>query len=418
MLPESYPKNVVPYPKAVQRSTQYRQGSHKSASFSDQFLRGLKPSSKGRYEVFDAGTKHQKYPGFGCRVSPKGKKTFFCLYRAGGKLKRWTIGTFPEVTLKDAREAVLKIRTNRQDPALEKAQVRKAGSFTELVQKFRQEYVDSDNIRRPLRPRTRYEYGRLLDNVLIPYFESYKAGELTYENVEKFLEDKKETRFEGNRAYQVLSRMYSWARKKRILQNDPCSGVEQYEEVPRQRWLRESELKRILKAADKEEPLYREAVWWLLLHGSRPSEVYDRLQKKGIRWENIDADAQEWYKPQTKTTSHLVPLTQAAMDVLERVKKLQRNGSDFVFPRMRWDGLTKRLRARSKVKDFRLYDFRASSATWMQRLEIDPDIIDRVQGRDPGGPKVRRAYQQHAYLKEKRQALERWHKEVIRIYHG
>ena len=53
-----------------------------------------------RYEVRDL-----LLPGFGIRVSVGGKKTWFAVGRVGGRQVRHTIGTYPTVTLGEAREA-------------------------------------------------------------------------------------------------------------------------------------------------------------------------------------------------------------------------------------------------------------------------------------------------------------------------
>src|SRR5262249_40867865 len=47
-------------------------------------------------------------PGFGVKVTPKGRKVFVVLYRTGGagsKLRKYTIGPYGRVTLHQARMA-------------------------------------------------------------------------------------------------------------------------------------------------------------------------------------------------------------------------------------------------------------------------------------------------------------------------
>ena len=46
-------------------------------------------------------------PGFGVKVTPKGRKVFIALYRTGGagsKLRKYTIGPYGRVTLHQARD--------------------------------------------------------------------------------------------------------------------------------------------------------------------------------------------------------------------------------------------------------------------------------------------------------------------------
>ncbi|WP_171091382.1 MULTISPECIES: Arm DNA-binding domain-containing protein [unclassified Ruegeria] len=48
-------------------------------------------------------------------VHPKGSKTWVLRYRAHGKAKEMTLGTYPATTLKDARERALEQRSILQD---------------------------------------------------------------------------------------------------------------------------------------------------------------------------------------------------------------------------------------------------------------------------------------------------------------
>ena len=70
-------------------------------------------------------------PGFGVKITPKGRRVFIVLYRAGGagsRLRKYTIGPFGRITLHQARAAALRIfaaRTEGRDPAVEKQLARR-----------------------------------------------------------------------------------------------------------------------------------------------------------------------------------------------------------------------------------------------------------------------------------------------------
>ena len=82
------------------------------------------PSSDVVY--WDAG-----YPGFGVKVTPKGRKVFIVLYRTGGagsKLRKYTIGPYGRVTLHQARVAAQKVfaaKLEGRDPAAEKREAKR-----------------------------------------------------------------------------------------------------------------------------------------------------------------------------------------------------------------------------------------------------------------------------------------------------
>src|SRR3954454_8864033 len=71
------------------------------------------------------------YPGFGVKITPKGRKVFIVLYRTGGAgshLRKYTIGPYGRVTLHQARVAAQKVfaaKLEGRDPAAEKRAARR-----------------------------------------------------------------------------------------------------------------------------------------------------------------------------------------------------------------------------------------------------------------------------------------------------
>jgi|ERR1700675_4008397 hypothetical protein len=89
-------------------------------------------------------------PGFGVKITPKGRRVFIVLYRAGGagsRLRKYTIGPFGRITLHQARAAALRIfaaRTEGRDPAAEKQLARRrlvVDGVEDLVELFISEHV-------------------------------------------------------------------------------------------------------------------------------------------------------------------------------------------------------------------------------------------------------------------------------------
>src|SRR6202030_1159659 len=70
-------------------------------------------------------------PGFGVKVTPRGRKVFLALYRTGGagsKLRKYTIGPYGRVTLHQARVAAQKVfaaKLDGRDPAAEKREAKR-----------------------------------------------------------------------------------------------------------------------------------------------------------------------------------------------------------------------------------------------------------------------------------------------------
>ena len=84
-------------------------------------------------------------PGFGVKVTPKGRKVFVVLYRTGGagsKLRKYTIGPYGRVTLHQARVAAQRVfaaKLEGRDPAAEKREAKRrvvADRVEDLLETF------------------------------------------------------------------------------------------------------------------------------------------------------------------------------------------------------------------------------------------------------------------------------------------
>src|SRR6516162_6205535 len=70
-------------------------------------------------------------PGFGVKVTPKGRKVFVVMYRTGGagsKLRKYTIGPYGRVTLHQARvgaQRVFAATLEGRDPAAERREAKR-----------------------------------------------------------------------------------------------------------------------------------------------------------------------------------------------------------------------------------------------------------------------------------------------------
>src|SRR5207247_1757069 len=85
-------------------------------------------------------------PGFGVKVTPKGRKVFVVLYRTGGagsRLRKYTIGPYGRVTLHQARVAAQKVfaaKLEGRDPADEK-RAAKRRAVADLVEDLLENFI-------------------------------------------------------------------------------------------------------------------------------------------------------------------------------------------------------------------------------------------------------------------------------------
>src|SRR6476660_6992517 len=92
----------------------------------------------------------QALPGFGVKVTPRGRKVFIVMYRLGGagmRLRKKTIGPCGKITLPLARAQAQRIfaaKLDGRDPAEEKKQSRRrmvVDRIDDLIESFIQEHV-------------------------------------------------------------------------------------------------------------------------------------------------------------------------------------------------------------------------------------------------------------------------------------
>jgi integrase len=148
-----------------------------------------------------------------------------------------------------------------------------------------------------------------------------------------------------------------------------------------------------------------------------------------MRWEEIEGDG--WLIPAARSKNKiecLVPLTPAVLDLLgarqtegfvfttERSRR--RAFSGFSKAKAALDAKIAELRKRDRrpaMPHWTHHDLRRSARSLLSRAGVSADIGERVLGHAIGG--VRGTYDRHAYLVEKKDALEELAALVERILH-
>ena len=267
-------------------------------------------------------------PGFGVKVTPKGRKVFVVLYRTGGagsRLRKYTIGPYGRVTLHQARIAALKIfaaRTEGRDPAAEKQQARRrlvADRVEDLVELFISEHVS--------KTRSAHEISRLLRREVIPAWGKRSVHELGKREVIDLVTEvaARGTPSAANKLLKVVKTFFGWCVGRAILDLSPAKGViAPARERARDRVLDDKELVRIVRAACQIGGPYGGIVEFLALTGQRREEV------ARLTWDEVDLAGRIWTLPASRTKNgkpHIVHLSRAAIVVLLRMLRL----GQFVF---------------------------------------------------------------------------------------
>jgi integrase len=354
---------------------------------------------------WDAGT-----PGFGVKVTPKGRKVFLVMYRvagAGSRLRKYTIGPYGRITLPMARAQAQKIfaaRLDGRDPAEEKKQSRRrlvVDRIDDLVERFIQEHVS--------RVGTRNRLTNLLRRDVIPHWGTKSIHEIKKRDVSDLVSLIAQRN--ANASYRLLKTLktfFRWCIARAVIDFSPAEGLSTgYRETSRDRVLTDRELAAVILGARQMPHPYAGIVELLALTGQRREEVTQ------LRWHELDEQARTWTIPGSRTKNkkaHIVHLSEQAWRVIERSP-----GVDLVFGTSRgkrFQAFAKGKRALDKrcgITGWRLHDLRRTIVSGMARLGVPPHVADKILNHQAGTISgVAAVYQRHDFLAERKEALDRW----------
>ena len=351
-------------------------------------------------------------PGFGVKVTPRGRKVFIVLYRTGGagsKLRKYTIGPYGRVTLHQARVAAQKVfaaKLEGRDPAAEKRESKRrvvADRVEDLLNTFIEQRLSQN--------RSGPEIARLLRREIGKAWAGRSIREIGKRDVVEVISaiEQRGAPVAANKALKSIKTFLRWCVGRAILDQSPAEGVPSpAKEVARDRVLSDDELARVILTARQINDRYGGIVELLALTGQRREEV------ARLAWDELDLTRRVWTIPKSRTKNakpHVVQLSDQSIAVLKRVEKQ----GPYVFavhgtkPFQNFAVAKRKLDELSKVTGWRLHDLRRTCVSGMARLEIAPHIADKILNHQSGTISgVAAVYQRHEFLRERKIALERW----------
>jgi len=334
-------------------------------------------------------------PGFGLRVSPKGRKTFIVQYRYKSRSQRVSIGRQSIITVDKARsnaKVILGKIESGNNPAMDVRVYRKAPTLTEINERFVKEHVELR-----LKPTTQANYKQIMKAYVLPALGDRKVSEIIHKDVVELHTALGYTPYQANRALLVLSKIFNLCEKWGLRDHgsNPCRHVEKYKEKNRNRFLDHSELERLWHTLDEEletGPTSQFAIAaykLLILTGCRLGEI----QK--MQWSHVKGNRVEF--PDTKTGYKRLPFNEEAMHVLHSVPR--QLGNDFVIcgdkPGTHIVNLQKswrRIRAKAKLDDVRIHDLRHTFASHAVMNGTPLAIVSKLLGHSKIGTTMRYAH--------------------------
>jgi integrase len=379
----------------------------------DTAIRNAKPGAK-LVRLFDER-------GLYLEISPTGGKWWRLKYRFAGKEKRLSLGVYPDVSLKDARDrrdASRKLLTDGIDPS-ENRKAGKAARADRAANSF--EVVAREWFVKYSATWAASHGGRIIrrfERDIFPWIGGRPIAEVTAPEllaVVRRIENRGALET-AHRALGNCGQVFRYAVATGRAMRDPSGDLRgALPPVRGEHFAATTEPKRVaglLRAMDSYEGTLtvRCALRLAPLVFVRPGEL------RKAEWADIDLDAAEWRYTVTKTgTPHIVPLSRQAVEILRELHALTGRGR-FVFPGARSNArpmsdnaILAAMRRMGIGKDeMSGHGFRAVARTILDEvLGIRPDYIEHQLAhavRDPNG----RAYNRTAHLPERRKMMQQW----------
>lgn len=364
--------------------------------------------------------------GLALAVQPSGRRSWRFTYRAGGRLRVFTIGRADAIGLADAREKARDLLgqvARGTDPQAEKLRGARAETFAEVAARHLEH---AQRVNRSWR-----QADALVTRLLLPRWGKLRARDITRGDVRTVMRKVTDggAPMTANQMLKAASAIFAWAIREEVgdITVNPCHGVTFNDTKSRERVLGNAELPRFWAAFDRTGLTRSTALKLILLTGQRPGEVA-HMRREHIRdgWWELPGDPDPrlgW--PGTKNgQSHRVWLTKPARDLLAEIGDGATSGfalspGERGRPVTRLDhamrvvctGLA--MVAPDKVTP---HDLRRTHGTLVTGLGFGRDAMNRIQNHREGG--IAEVYDRHHYGPETQRVQEAVTRRIFALIEG
>ena len=362
-------------------------------------LQNLKPrEGVDRYRVCDGR-------GLYIVVMASGRKFWSARVTKGGKTRWVSLGEYPEVSLKDARE--------KRYTLTQKAKDRRV-YFGEIAEAWY-----TDRYAPTVGKRTANGTRSLLDRFILPELGGMNVAEIEPQDVYRLCRKiQGDSIHTGMRVRGVISRIFQHAIAAGVCKWDPASQVagallppppENHYAVVKTA----EEARVILRSIDgmRKNDIVRLGLLLLAYTFVRPDEM--RL----ARWSEIDFVAGVWEIPAERMKMkrpHTVPLSPQAVRLFQKLRFITGHRELCFFSPL-WGKVISRPRFPEAMRKLGLkegwkmtpHGFRGMASTLLNEHGFPPDVIERQLAHVESNA-VRAAYNQAEYMEERRRMMNWW----------
>lgn len=360
-------------------------------TLTDKAIQAAKPKDKP-YPLSDGG-------GLFIEVLPSGAKAWRYSYGFNGKRTKVTIGTYPTISIKAARNAHEGLRCTRSDgidPARKKqldrlarkSEVAKTQTFETFARVWFAEKMAHATAR------TQKQNLGWMVNDVFPQIGAIPLAEVHASDVLKLLEGMRNTPTKATNVQCILDRVYQYAAQKLLVTYNPATPMKGLIAKPKAtsyRPLSVAEIGPFVEALRtcNAHPGTRLAVEFLMLTAVRKDNTCK------ARWAHIDVNQRTWTIPgrtvgangfMKMPEAHTVYLSDQALVLLDRARELSAS-SEWVFPSVfsrstpmaecSINHLLSRLKAAGSCpSDFAPHGLRSTFSTMCNEGGIVPDVVE------------------------------------------
>ena len=348
-------------------------------------------------------------------VTPQGGKRWRFRYRFNNTPKMISLGTYPAVTLKEARDKAIEAKKAVEqgvDPSIKKKIVQDGNTFESVAKDWFDRFAPTTT------PRYSKEVWSRLERDVFPFIGKKLLTDIDAPTVLAVLR-RTEERGVIVTTYKIkshISQVFKYAIACGLVYADPSislsPALQSRKPKPMPSIIEPKEVGKLMVAIDGYTgSVVRNALLLGALTFVRPGEL------RTAEWKEFDMEAAEWRIPAEKMKMkrpHLVPLSTQVLEILEKLKQLTGH-STYLFPSIRT--ITRPMsdvtvNAALKTLGYAQgemtgHGFRAMATSLLAERGWNADVIDRQLAHVEKN-KVKAAYNRSEHLDERRKMMQAW----------
>lgn len=373
--------------------------------------------------------------GLSARVSKNGKISFQIRYRYDGKPKRLKIGSFPQMSLIEAREEATRLRGKHDqgiDPAIarkaERVKIKTAGSFESNFREWYDKHLSKD-IDNP------WGHLRSFEIHVFPELGDVPLNAIGIREWVAFIDPISNK--VPSIAYRILGhlkRFYEWAVLMELTEVSPVASLSaknhfKIKKGQGERALTARELYYVWKALDNSRTFEKNVIFMklLVLSGARTKEL------RTIERRDIDLKRGLWVVPVEKSKNKEIiprPLIPPVVTLFERAMELSAHKS-YLFTNARYDREGEELKSGFMLtlpknlgvwleknegvvfENWSAHDLRRTCRSMIEKHVDKEDVAEKCLGHKLEG--IKDTYNKYHFLGEMRAAYTALYEEVMGI---